>query len=629
MVKNDIIKTMKKLIITILTLLLFLLPISPIQATSYDFIIDTDTQISYTTGDNFVTVKYTYKRTVENSNYFYLASGEKVFHIPDIQNKTNDEIKIERKFKKDSILVKDQYGNKIRYSVKEESNPEGMYISIPNYKTTTKDSPYIITFTYKTHDYIQKVKSFVTIQGPALPKDIVLEQVDKSSGTKTKYNYNLNIVTDKDIAPLAKIYPSGFTKKTDSRFTTYSFDQLDRIENSPYLEFGTQAVYKFELLFKTPKTDSFIPEKYSDIYSQLSTNIYEISLPREYGETDQRVYFSSVTPTPKDIYQDTEGNIIGVFEVPANVASEISITGYIFVQQDSFDKPTDSIDMNLTQYFDLVKKSSFLNKYLTASKYWQSTDSYIKQEADRLIANQSTILDIIKADYAFVGDKLEYDYDKANSENQRIGAKAALTGGASVCMEYSDSLIALLRAQGIPARAAGGYANISEAIIDNPTTHQWVQIWIPNYGWLTADPTLESNNMQIGKSIDRILWETFNGDSLSNIRVYTANDTTSFTDGGYNIRVYGVDNADETKLKRYIDLVPEKGYTSTEDIPINSNYSFSHWFNTILKTTMIGKSLLIAGPILIFLVVLTGTILGISFGVKAVKRRKQSTVNTV
>jgi len=93
--------------------------------------------------------------------------------------------------------------------------------------------------------------------------------------------------------------------------------------------------------------------------------------------------------------------------------------------------------------------------------------------------------------------------------------------------------------------------------------------------------------------------------------------------------VYGVDNADETKLKRYIDLVPEKGYASTEDIPVNSNYSFSHWFNTILKTTMIGKSLLIAGPILIFLVVLTGVILAISLIIKAVKKRKQSTVNTV
>ena len=105
---------MKKLTLTILTLLLFLLPISPVLAATYDFVIDTDTQISYTTGDNFVTVKYTYKRTVENSSYYYPASGEKVFHIPDIQNKTDEEINVERKFKKDSIVVKDQYGNKIK-----------------------------------------------------------------------------------------------------------------------------------------------------------------------------------------------------------------------------------------------------------------------------------------------------------------------------------------------------------------------------------------------------------------------------------------------------------------------------------------------------------------------------------
>ena len=615
---------MKKLALTILVSLIFLLSLSPVLATTYDFVIDTDTKISYTTGNDSVTVQYTYKRTVENSSFYYPASGEKVFHIPDIQNKTDEEIKIERKFKKNSISVKDQYGNKLKYTIKEEKNPEGIYVNIPNYKITTKSSPYLITFTYKTHDYVQRVNSFVTIQAPALPKDIVLEQVDKSTGTTTRYNYDLSIVVDKNIPTLAKVYPSDFTKKTDSKITTYSFDQLDRIENSPYIEFGTEAVYKFELLFKTPKTDTFIPEKYSDIYSQLSTNIYEISLPREYGETNQRVFFSKVTPSPKDIYQDSEGNLIGVFEVPANIDSEISVTGYIYVQQDSYDNPSDSFDMNLSEYFELVNKSSFLNKYLTPSKFWQSTDSYIKQEADKLIANQSTILGVIQADYAFVGNKLEYDYAKANSDNQRIGAKAALTGGASVCMEYSDSLIALLRAQGIPARAAGGYANISSEAVDNPTTHQWVQIWIPNYGWLTADPTLESKNMLIGKAIDRILWETFNGDAPSNISVYSANDITTVSNGGYNIKVYGAEDVNQSELKSYVDLIPEKGYESTEEIPVNGNYSVSHWFNIFLKTTVIGKSLLIAGPVLISLVVLTGAILGISLGIKAIKRKRQN-----
>ena len=53
---------------------------------------------TYTTGNDSVTVQYTYKRTVENSSFYYPASGEKVFHIPDIQNKTDEEVKIERKF---------------------------------------------------------------------------------------------------------------------------------------------------------------------------------------------------------------------------------------------------------------------------------------------------------------------------------------------------------------------------------------------------------------------------------------------------------------------------------------------------------------------------------------------------
>ncbi len=64
-------------------------------------------------------------------------------------------------------------------------------------------------------------------------------------------------------------------------------------------------------------------------------------------------------------------------------------------------------------------------------------------------------------------------------------------------MEYADSMIALLRAQGIPARAALGYANIrdTERI---QVRHQWVQIWIPDHGWFSIDPTFESKNQKNG-----------------------------------------------------------------------------------------------------------------------------------
>ncbi|MDD4381891.1 MAG: transglutaminase family protein [Candidatus Dojkabacteria bacterium] len=613
---------MKNKILTIILLLPFLIPTNIVHASSYDFKIDTDTKIYYNTGDTYVTVKNRYTREVENSSYYYPAKGEKVFHIPDISSDTDEEITTERKYKRDSITVKDLRGNNVKYTIEEQEIPNGIYVNIPNYKTTTSSSPYIIEFTYKTHDYVDKINSFVTIQGLALPEDIVFQQEEKSTKTLTQFNYYLSIIVDSKISPLAKIYPSKFTTSTKDGKTTYSFSQTDRIETSPYLEFGTKQTYKFELTYNTPKTDSIVPQSYSNIFKALSTNIYEISLPREYGETEQSILFSNVSPTPTNLFKDTEGNIIATFEVPANEEGKILVEGYITVSQDEYSTNNSTYDMDFAQYQEKISGTEYIQKYLSATKYWEVKDPYIVQEAQRLAKDQTTIAGIIEADYQFVNERLEYDESKANSSNERIGAKAALYGGASVCMEYADSMIALLRAQGIPSRAALGYANLSENQEEEQVRHQWVQVWIPEYGWLTVDPTLESRNMKIGKSIDRVLWETFNGDSLSNIRVFSADNINSLTAEGYSIKIYGVDALPDENLMGYTDIIPEKGYESIDDIPTTNTYSFGNWLNTFLKTTTLGKSLIITGPIILTIIILTVIILSIVILIRVIKKKR-------
>ena len=615
---------MKKFLLTIISILtiLSLLPTKTFAA-SDDFAISSDTNIAYTTGNDYVVVTTDYTRKVENSKYYYPASGEKIFNIPDLPDSTADEVKTERAYKLSSLKVTDTYGGTIKYTIEEQAQGSGIYVKVPNYKQTTVSSPYEIKITYNTHDYVTKVTNFVTLQAPALPSDVEFSQTDSSTGTTTAYNYGLTITVDSNISALAKAYPTKYTKSEKSGKTTYSFAQEDRINNSPYLEFGTSSTYKFAITYTTPKTDSFLPASLTNTLKVLSTNIFELSLPREFDETNQKVYFTNVSPTPTNIYQDSEGNIIASFEVPANEIGNITVEGYIVVNQNTINNQK-TIDINWSDYQKTISGTSYLKSYLTATKYWQVNDSYIQTEAQKLLDGKNTVMDIIRADYAYVGSKLTYDTNKANSENQRIGALAALQGGASVCMEYADSMIALLRAQGIPARAALGYANLRETE-QAQVRHQWVQAWIPNYGWLSIDPTYESNNMSIGASIDRVLWEVFNNDSLSNIKVYSADNVNVLDTEGYNINIYGVDssNIDFSKLKTYIDLVPDKGYTSVDDIPSTSKYSFGQWLNTFLKTTTVGKSLIVTGPIILVIIVITFILLIIR-GVKMRIRKKNN-----
>lgn len=598
--------------------LLIILGNTKIYAQAYDFSISNNTTINYKTGDDYVVVTTEYIREVRNSSYFYSAQGEKIFHIPDLPKSKEYELKLERQFKKESLKVTDSSGRNVSFSIEDLPNGEGMYVKVPNYKQTVYGSPYRIYLEYKTHDLVKRVYGNIVIMAPGLHKDTQFQQTDTSNGTSTSFSYDLKIVVDKDIPILSKIYPANYKKEEAKDSVTYSFDSKDRLNTSPYLEFGTSQIYRFELKYKTPKTDAIIPTKYSSISNILSANIYELSLPREYSETNQRVKIESISPKPIRIYKDSEGNIFGKFEVPANREGEITVNGYIYVEQNKLEDRKYLPNTNLNEYLGQIAKDSSLKQYTLATKYWEVNDQYIQDEANKLSSNSSTISDLIKKDYRYINDRLEYDESKANSDNERIGAKAALMGGGSVCMEYADSMIAILRAQGIPARAALGYSNLDTLQNTNSsgsTRHQWVQVWIPEYGWMSIDPTYESENMLIGQSIDKVLWETFYSDTISSIKIYSADKSENVDFTNYSVKIYAVPEVfNEKDLLNYSDI----------QVVQSENTNVKDSVNTFVKTTILGKSMIIVAPILLIILVSTLVISLIRYLLKKVKNHKSS-----
>ena len=56
--------------------------------------------------------------------------------------------------------------------------------------------------------------------------------------------------------------------------------------------------------------------------------------------------------------------------------------------------------------------------------------------------------------------------------------------------------------------------------------HQWLQIWIPDYGWLTS--SFESPNRKMGHQLKEYLGN-FHDDSLSNI-FFSANKLGNFSE---------------------------------------------------------------------------------------------------
>lgn len=587
-----------KILITIICILTFSL--GKTYAQTYDFEMVNDTNILYTTGEDFVSVVTTFVRKVNNKSYFFSTTGEKIFHIPDSNNMEDEKVKEERSYKIDSISVTDSNSNPVQYTIEELDIGQGIYVKVPNFKETSYTSPYTVNLKYKTHIYVKNTKGWVSIQIPALHKDTQFTQTDENTKTSSLISYNLNVQVDSNIPPLAKIYPSQYNVTSNDGKTTYSFNGLDRVDVPIYMEFGTKRVFKFETKLITPKTDSFIPKEYSENLGFLSTNIYLVPLPREYEENKQSVKIEKILPNPTKITIDLEGNVYGTFEVPANEDSEIYISGYIWVEQDTLESKSPLPDISYTDYKKSVSKDTTLSQYLLPTNYWQSTDQYILSKALELSNGKERLIDVIKSNYTYINDVLEYDYAKANSDNLRIGAKAALQGGSSVCMEYSDSMIALLRAQGIPSRAAVGYAQVEDTLPNaGNIPHQWVQIWIPEYGWLSVDPTYESIHMQIGSNIDSILWETFFNENDTNLGIFSANSVNidTFTKENYIISVFSINESEipeNTSLLKYSEISLAK----------ESNPTVKETVDVIVKTTPAGKAALILLPIVVILVIL-------------------------
>jgi hypothetical protein len=110
---------------------------------------------------------------------------------------------------------------------------------------------------------------------------------------------------------------------------------------------------------------------------------------------------------------------------------------------------------------------------------------------------------------------------------------------------------------------------------------------------MSIDPTYESENMLIGQSIEKVVWETFYDHNLSSIRIYSSDSIENSNFSNYSVKIYAVPEVNnENDLLDYSDILGENN-TVTDSL------------NTFVKTTILGKALVIVAPILVIIFLLT------------------------
>lgn len=427
---------------------------------------------TYTINDDFISTREVKKITNNTSNRYIPASENATFFIP--QYESTD---------------KETFNNVLKSIKTTPSNfttsqVEGGYeIMIPFGKDLNSKQSTIFTIEYDDYQLMDIVGNVKNVHFPKiLFPDESQYEINHSTVVRVPEQFSTNIYYN--------LTPDQITN--DAGYLNLQFTKNQISQNNIYLQLGTQQFFSFKLSQHIPQT--YTPKNNIDVQK----NNIKLLLPRKYEETNQQVYIKSISPQPQKIYSDKEGNIYADFILSATESHEIEVEGYI----------STSLDTQKTIPTFIEKADLEENPKLTSpAPFWES-DSQTVIEAVQTIPESENVMEQIQNIYKYVIETLDYSYEKI-SENNRYGAQKALTGYPAVCMEYSDSMIALLRAEGIPARSAFGRGFNSTLSESEQEDHQWVQILIPEYGWITADPTWgENGRIYIGPDLDHVLWYT-------------------------------------------------------------------------------------------------------------------------
>jgi transglutaminase-like putative cysteine protease len=189
----------------------------------------------------------------------------------------------------------------------------------------------------------------------------------------------------------------------------------------------------------------------------------------------QEVTSVDVAPKKYTLVVDEYGNQYAEFDFsgqPAGITQTVSIDYRIVVNELAY-------ELSACQ-------GQLPSEFTQPELHIESANPQIVALASELSHGKDTVCQQERAFYDYIGNSLVYT---PNGENW--GAQAALGPMGADCTEYTSLLVALSRAQGIPARYYEGllYTDMATEAVAK-TEHAWPDVYFPSIGWTAMDPTL-------------------------------------------------------------------------------------------------------------------------------------------
>ena len=247
------------------------------------------------------------------------------------------------------------------------------------------------------------------------------------------------------------------------------------------------------LLLRKPDVDSYerttmrvdVVVTLSNLGNSIATNIpLRLALPLEVPSV-QHVSRLSYSEPPQRYSNDSWGNSFAHFEVDnLGPADEHVITL-------TMELVMTSVDWNLGRE-DVGAYGPGLERYLEETVFLNFNDAGVLAMSHTLGDRSSDVLDLAWRTYSWVVDNMVYQQVAGE-----LDAATALKNGEGGSAELANLWVALMRANGVPARRVSGWGNhfaAGEELTVARFAHGWAEFLVPGYGWIPVDPTWGQTN---------------------------------------------------------------------------------------------------------------------------------------
>lgn len=269
-----------------------------------------------------------------------------------------------------------------------------------------------------------------------------------------------------------------------------------------FFSFSSNAIAWANSSFSQTPVGNYVLEYQYEFVNSSKQPVDQLTVKGLSLSQDNSAYYSLIGQNTDGIIEEKDG--MSFFKKEFEKIKEKTTVKYTNTYNLQLDTIQYSIDASKVQP---LQNNEDLQVYLKPESYIESEYPLIKGTAQQLTGSESNPYIKARILFEFVATQMRYNLDSPIKNTGSINAIEDIQKAGTdlqqggVCYDYATLYAALLRSQGIPARVISGFKITPFDLGDLDrykkidiiyNLHAWVEFYLEPYGWVFADPTIDS-----------------------------------------------------------------------------------------------------------------------------------------